>query len=173
MIGSNIVEKLTNYIFSFHLKFLLKRCLEEFLDQKVKQQKTYKVFFFEFLKKDSVFQLKFTAKQFERDSKKALKDEAAQKKKVKQAIEKGNMDGARIYAQNAIRKKNESQNYLRLSSRLEAVSARMDTAIKMNKVTKTMGNVVGAMDTVLGTMNVEKVKKIKFKNNDLDFNNYG
>jgi charged multivesicular body protein 1 len=115
--------------------------------------------------------LKFTAKQFERDSKKALKDEAAQKKKVKQAIEKGNMDGARIYAQNAIRKKNESQNYLRLASRLEAVSARMDTAIKMNKVTKTMGNVVGSMDTVLGTMNVEKVKRKNLKN--LDFNHYG
>eukprot|EP01080_Neovahlkampfia_damariscottae_P006979 gene6979-11145_t len=106
---------------------------------------------------NSVFQLKFTAKQFERDSKKALKEEKVQKKKVKQAIEKGNMDGARIYAQNAIRKKNESQNYLRLSSRLEAVAARMDTAVKMNKVTKTMGRVVGSMDQVLNTMSVEKI----------------
>jgi len=94
-----------------------------------------------------------------------LKEEKVQKKKVKQAIEKGNMDGARIYAQNAIRKKNESQNYLRLASRLDAVSARMDTALKMNKVTKTMGNVVGSMDSILKTMSVEKVKNPKKKKN--------
>lgn len=34
--------------------------------------------------------------------------------KVKKAIEKGNMEGAKIYAQNAIRKKNEQLNYLKL-----------------------------------------------------------
>ena len=33
---------------------------------------------------------------------------------VKRAIEKGNLEGARIYAQNAIRKKNEQLNYLKV-----------------------------------------------------------
>ena len=52
---------------------------------------------------NSLFTLKFTSKQFERASKKAQKEEVANKTKVKKAIEKGNIDGARIYAQNAIR----------------------------------------------------------------------
>jgi charged multivesicular body protein 1 len=37
------------------------------------------------------------------------------------------MDGARIYAENAIRKRSEQMNYLRLASRLDAVVARLDT----------------------------------------------
>lgn len=43
----------------------------------------------------------------------------------------GNMDGARIYGQNAIRKKNEALNYLRLGSRLDAVVSRLDQQAKM------------------------------------------
>ena len=46
-------------------------------------------------------------------SKKCEKNEKAQKLKLKQAIEKGNMEGAKIYAQNAIREKNQALNYLR------------------------------------------------------------
>lgn len=43
----------------------------------------------------------------------------------------GNMEGAKIYAQNAIRKKNEALNYLRLGSRLDAVVARLNTQANM------------------------------------------
>ncbi len=42
-----------------------------------------------------------------------------------------------MYAQNAIRKKNEALNYLRLASRLDAVSSRLDTQVKMNQVRAT------------------------------------
>ena len=45
----------------------------------------------------------------------------AQKLKVKKAMEKGDAETARIYAQNAIRIKNTGNNYLRLASRLDAV----------------------------------------------------
>jgi division protein CdvB (Snf7/Vps24/ESCRT-III family) len=57
---------------------------------------------------------------------------------VKRAIEKGNIDGAKIYAQNAIRKKTEALNYLRLASRLDAVVSRLDTQAKMNMINSSM-----------------------------------
>lgn len=57
---------------------------------------------------------------------------------VKKAIEKGNIDGAKIYAQNAIRKKTEALNYLRLASRLDAVVSRLDTQAKMNAINSSM-----------------------------------
>ena len=60
-----------------------------------------------------IFNLKFTAKQLVRASKKCEKEEKEERNKVKRAIEKGNIDGARLYAQNAIRKKNETLNYLK------------------------------------------------------------
>ncbi len=51
-----------------------------------------------------------------------------------QALQQGNTEGARIYASNAIRKKNEALNLLRLSSRIDAVSSRVETAVTMRQV---------------------------------------
>mmetsp|Transcript_7757 Transcript_7757/g.29051 ORF Transcript_7757/g.29051 Transcript_7757/m.29051 type:complete len:204 (-) Transcript_7757:110-721(-) len=112
---------------------------------------------------DILFNLKFTAKQFERASTKATKEEKTIRKKVKKAIEKGNIDGARIFAQNAIRKKSESLNYLRLAGRVDAVASRMDTAIKMNRVTKTMKSVVKGMDKVMENMDIDQISKVMDK----------
>ncbi|KAL9652544.1 hypothetical protein ABK040_000114 [Willaertia magna] len=109
---------------------------------------------------DLVFNLKFTSKQFQRASKKAEKEEKQEKQKVKAAMEKGNIEGARIHAQTAIRKKNEAVNFLRLSSRIDAVASRLDTAIKMNRVTSTMGGIVKGMDKVLGAMDASKIGAI-------------
>ena len=47
-----------------------------------------------------LFNLKFAAKQLERDSKKCDKEEKTEKSKLKKAIEKGNMEVARIHAEN-------------------------------------------------------------------------
>ncbi len=82
---------------------------------------------------NQLFQLKFTAKQLGRLSKKCEKDEKAEKTKIKKAMEKNNYDGARIHAQNAIRNKSNAQNYLRLSSRVYAVSSRLESAMKMQQ----------------------------------------
>ena len=51
-----------------------------------------------------------------------------------QAIQQGNADCAKVYAENAIRYKNQSVNYLKLSSRIDAVAARVEQAIRMNQV---------------------------------------
>jgi charged multivesicular body protein 1 len=64
-----------------------------------------------------LFNLKFTAKQLARQHKKAVKEEGVEKAKIKKAIQQGNIEGSKIYAANAIRKKHEALNYLRLSSR--------------------------------------------------------
>lgn len=53
---------------------------------------------------------------------------------VPQALQQGNTDGARIYASNAIRKKSEALNLLRLSSRIDAVASRVETAVTMRSV---------------------------------------
>ena len=109
---------------------------------------------------NQLFQLKFTAKQMGRLSSTCLKEEKAEKEKIKKCLEKDNHDGARIHAQNAIRAKTNAQNYLRLSSRVDAVSSRLESAMKMQQVTKSMGMVVKGMDKVLGSMNVEAIGKV-------------
>jgi len=70
------------------------------------------------------------------------------------------MEGARIYAQNAIRQKNQAMNYLRMASRVDAVASRVESAVKMNLVTKQMAGVVKGMDASLQSMDVEKIAKV-------------
>ena len=53
---------------------------------------------------------------------------------LKQAIQKGNTEVARIHAENAIRQKNQTINFLRMSARVDAVAARVQTAVTMGKV---------------------------------------
>jgi len=112
---------------------------------------------------NQLFQLKFTAKQLNRMSTKCMKEEKVEKDKIKKSMEKENHDGARIHAQNAIRQKSNAQNYLRLSSRVDAVASRLESAMKMQQVTKSMGAVVKGMDKVLGSMNVEQISKVMDK----------
>ena len=79
-------------------------------------------------------ELKFTSKSVQRQAKKCEKEEKSKKLKIKKAMEKGNIDGARIYAKNAIRKRTEQMNYLRLASRLDAVVAHLDMQAKMSTI---------------------------------------
>jgi charged multivesicular body protein 1 len=79
-----------------------------------------------------------------------------------QAIEKGDMETAKIYANNAIREKNQALNFLRLSSRIDAVSQRVQTAVSMGQLTKSMGSTVKGLDKVLATMDIEKISKVSW-----------
>ena len=85
---------------------------------------------------NQIMELKFTSKSLQRQAKKCEKEEKSEKLKIKKAMEKGNIDGARIYAENAIRKRTAQMNYLRLASRLDAVVARLDMQAKMSTISK-------------------------------------
>uniref|UniRef100_A0A2K5DT00 CHM1B protein n=1 Tax=Aotus nancymaae TaxID=37293 RepID=A0A2K5DT00_AOTNA len=99
--------------------------------------------------------LKFAAKELSRSAKKCDQEEKAEKATIKKAIQKGNMEVARIHAENAIP----------MSARVDAVAARVQTAMSMGKVTKSMAGVVKSMDATLKTMNLEKISALmdKFK----------
>lgn len=81
-----------------------------------------------------MFNLKFAVKDLERNSKKCEKEEKLEKAKAKKAIQKGNMDVARIHAENAIRQKSQSVNYLRMSARVDAVASRVQSALTTRNV---------------------------------------
>lgn len=52
------------------------------------------------------------------------------------------MDVAKIHAENAIRQKNQSVNFLRMSARVDAVASRVQTAVTMNKVDRILGHCI-------------------------------
>ncbi|KAL1513395.1 hypothetical protein ABEB36_002814 [Hypothenemus hampei] len=110
-----------------------------------------------------LFNLKFAAKDLERQSKRCEKEEKQEKAKTKQAIQKGNMEVARIHAENAIRQKNQSLNYLRMSARVDAVASKVQSAVTTRKVTNSMAGVVKAMDAAMKSMNLEKISNVMDK----------
>ncbi|XP_071505442.1 charged multivesicular body protein 1a-like [Diadema antillarum] len=112
---------------------------------------------------DVLFQLKFSSKQLERFAKKAEKEQKVQQGKVKKALEQGNPEGARIYAENSIRKKSEYLNFLRMASRVDAVSSRIQSAMAMKQVTKNMGQVVKGLDKAMQSMDLQKISAIMEK----------
>jgi hypothetical protein len=72
-----------------------------------------------------------------------------------QAIDKGNLEGAKIYAENTIRKKNESLQMLQLSSRidgvaskLQSISAQRGVARSMAGISQQLGMAMQSMDTM-------------------------
>merc|ERR1711874_225885 len=112
---------------------------------------------------DTLFQLKFCSKQLARLSKKAEKEQKQQEAQVKKALEKGNPEVARIYAENAVRKKNESINYLRMSGKIDAVSSRVQSAVTMKGVAKNMGTVTKALDKAINSMELQKISEVMDK----------
>jgi charged multivesicular body protein 1 len=78
-------------------------------------------------------------------------------------MEKGDRDGARIYAEGAIREKNQALNYLRLSARIDGVAQRVQTAVSMNMLTKSMGGVVKSMDAAMQSMDAEAISGVMDK----------
>ncbi|KAJ3050135.1 hypothetical protein HK097_008894 [Rhizophlyctis rosea] len=70
------------------------------------------------------------------------------------------MEGARIYAANAIRKKNEALELLRLSFRIDTVGCRVQTAVTMRKVTTGMAGFVKGMDKAMVPMNLEQLSMV-------------
>merc|ERR1711997_1121878 len=112
---------------------------------------------------DTLFQLKFCSKQLARQSKKAEKEQRQQEAQVKKALEKGNPDVARVYAENAVRKKNESLNYLRMSGKVDAVASRVQSAVTMKGVAKNMGSVVKSLDKAINSMELQKISAVMDK----------
>lgn len=88
------------------------------------------------------------------------KESESSKKKVKAALMKNDLELAKIHAESAIRQKNTARNFERLASRVEAVGARVKTAGAVNSLNMNMTQVTRAMNTVLNSMNPEKIANV-------------
>lgn len=112
---------------------------------------------------DITFQLKMTKKQLERQSKKSTADMNKNKALVKKYIEQRDPETARIYAENAIRKKSESLNYLRMAGRIDATISRLESVQQIKTVSKQLGTVVKGMEHAMKSMNLEEISAVMDK----------
>lgn len=106
---------------------------------------------------DQIFELKYLCRQLNQHTKKCEQEEIVQKKKAKIALEKGNMDGAKIHASNAIRKKNEALNYLKLASKLDAVISRLDQQSTLAQVDASAVGITKNINRLLSKVSAGKM----------------
>ncbi|XP_023331388.1 charged multivesicular body protein 1a isoform X2 [Eurytemora carolleeae] len=91
---------------------------------------------------ETLFQLKFCSKQLERLSKKAEKEQKKEEGMIKKALTKGDVERARIYAENAVR---------------------VQTAVTMKGVAKNMGSVVKSLEKAINSMELQKISEVMDK----------
>mmetsp|Transcript_66894 Transcript_66894/g.186977 ORF Transcript_66894/g.186977 Transcript_66894/m.186977 type:complete len:205 (+) Transcript_66894:66-680(+) len=112
---------------------------------------------------DEMINLRIVSKQMQRSAKKCEKNEKQALDKLKKAIQQGNHEGARIYGQDAIREKNQALNQLKMASRIDACSSRIETAVRMGQVTDAMKGVVKGMDKGIASMDINKISALMDK----------
>lgn len=114
---------------------------------------------------ETLFQLRLATKQLDKQAAKAEKQQKAEMNKVKKALQEGpdRHEFAQLYAESAIRKKNEALNYMRLSAKLDGVSSRLKTAQAMKNMSKDLTKVTQAMSGALKSMNLEQLAKVMDK----------
>ncbi len=117
---------------------------------------------------------KFTSKQLNRQAAKADKDSRTEQAKLKKALTTTPPQPqiARLYATNSVRNSQQRIQLLTLAARIDAVAARVQTAITMRTVTGAMAQTVRGMDVALKSMDLEKIgtvmEKFEAQFEDLD-----
>ncbi|THD18469.1 Charged multivesicular body protein 1 [Fasciola hepatica] len=109
---------------------------------------------------NQLFNLRYAAKNLQRSAAKCEKAEKEEQRKIKVALTKNNHEGARIHAENSIRQKNQAVSFLRMAARVDAVCARVQTAITLKGITQNMSSVVKSMDAAAKSMDLEKLMKL-------------
>ena len=123
---------------------------------------------------DTMFEFKLMGKQMAKESKKAETQNKNLIKKVKDSIAKGDYEAAKVAASDAIRAKNQTRRYRVLSSKIDTIAQRLQSAYQNQTLTQNMENLtkqlVGAgnmMDLVKMTETMANFEKLF---DDLDTN---
>ena len=123
---------------------------------------------------DTMFEFRMMGKQMAKEAKKSENQNKALIKKVKDCIAKGDYEQAKVAASDAIRQKNQVRRYRVLSSKIDTIAQRLQSAYQNQRLTEQMQSLtqqmVGAgnmMDLVKMTETMANFEKLF---DDLDVN---
>ncbi|CDJ62393.1 Charged multivesicular body protein 1a, related [Eimeria necatrix] len=83
-----------------------------------------------------ILDLRIKARELKRQSDRCYRESLQEREKIRRALLRQNQEGARIFAQNYVRKKQEGLNSLHMSSKLEAVASRLDGAHRSHQASR-------------------------------------
>ncbi|CAF1379309.1 unnamed protein product [Rotaria sp. Silwood1] len=106
------------------------------------------------------FQFKMQTKMLERQAISHDKQEKIERDKVKKALMKGNIEAAKIHAENAIRHHSESLNCKRMAARVDGVQARVANSAAQRQMAASLKQTVSLMSKVTANMPLTETSKL-------------
>ena len=79
---------------------------------------------------DVSIELRLNAKMMEKQASKIEAQEKAERKKILDAMNKGQVDNAKIYAETVIRQRKEAINVRRFGVKMQALSSKLESAAR-------------------------------------------
>eukprot|EP00924_Labyrinthula_sp_SR-Ha-C_P008101 snap_masked-scaffold_11-processed-gene-3.16-mRNA-1 protein AED:0.03 eAED:0.03 QI:0/-1/0/1/-1/1/1/0/203 len=101
--------------------------------------------------------LTIASKQLQKEAGKQAKSSELSKQKLKKAMEKGDMELAKIHAESSVRQTNTSRKYHLLAARIEAVRDKVKMSMATNNLNMNMTKVTQGLATVLSTMEPDAI----------------
>lgn len=119
-----------------------------------------------------ILDLRIKARELKRQSDRCYRESTQERGKIRRALLRNNQEGARIFAQNFIRKQQEGLHCLHMSSKLEAVASRLDGAHRSHQLTTKIHSVAsglsGALRKLDGSASLREIELFSKLFDDLD-----
>ena len=106
---------------------------------------------------DTMFEFKMMGKSMAKEAKKAENQNKALIKKVKDCIAKGDYEQAKVAASDAIRSKNQVRRYRVLSSKIDTIAQRLQSAYQNQQLTQNMENLTKQLMSAGSMMDLVKM----------------
>ncbi|CAD8046340.1 unnamed protein product [Paramecium primaurelia] len=106
---------------------------------------------------DIQLDLRMTWKRLESESKRSLKEQDKNIAKAKEALKKNNEEGAKLFLQTAMAKKQESENLQKMATRIQFVESQVKSSQANADMMQQLNVVTPIMQQYANTMSVEQL----------------
>ncbi|MCK5157969.1 MAG: Snf7 family protein [Candidatus Heimdallarchaeota archaeon] len=110
--------------------------------------------------RDYIIDLKMVNKRLARSSKKLETDEKKLQRKTRDAMKRGLMDQARLYASNVARNRKWVYSYTRLTTRIEGIIFRLEQADSVQQLASELKGMAGALREVNASLNAPEISAL-------------
>ncbi|MBK5114233.1 MAG: Snf7 family protein [Candidatus Heimdallarchaeota archaeon] len=110
--------------------------------------------------RDYIIDLKMVNKRLARSSKKLETDEQKLQRKTRDAMRRGLMDQARLYASNVARNRKWVYSYTRLTTRIEGIIFRLEQADSVQQLASELKGMAGALREVNASLNAPEISAL-------------
>ncbi len=110
--------------------------------------------------RDYIIDLKMVNKRLLRSSKKLETDEKKIQRKTRDAMKRGLMDQARLYASNVARNRKWVYSYTRLTTRIEGIIFRLEQADSVQQLASELKGMAGALREVNASLNAPEISAL-------------